>query len=113
MPLVYLPLVECLRNLCSPAAEAIKLEAVRKHKIAYAMPYVDNIAFIVRYSSSLDFPPELRKALGSKVKTAQKSFLYMPYSRSSIRGCCFSPAPTGAASLQNDPEMVMFRDMLK
>lgn len=50
--------------IASPAAEAIKaVEAVRKHKIAYAMPYVDNIAFIVRYSSSLDFPPELRKAL--------------------------------------------------
>ena len=56
---------EFLKQLIlAPEKEAVSaVEAVKKHKLAYARPYVEELAFIVRYSSSLEFPEELKEAL--------------------------------------------------
>lgn len=48
----------------SPETDVVKaIAAAKKYKLAYTKPYIENIAFIVRYSSSLNFSPELKKAL--------------------------------------------------
>lgn len=47
------------------------------------------------------------------MKTAQKNLSYICHAAAAASAAVIlAPAPTGAASLQNDPEMVMFRDML-
>ncbi|MDD4137249.1 MAG: hypothetical protein PHT99_05050 [Methanoregula sp.] len=56
---------ELLKQLVlAPEKEAVlAVAAAKKYKLAYAKPYIEALAFIVRYSSSLEFPKELTEAL--------------------------------------------------
>lgn len=53
--------------LSTPEKEAVKaIETAKKYKLTYAKPYIDDIAFIVEYSSSLEFSHELKEVLLKK-----------------------------------------------